>query len=90
MSHPHLPTPALFRLLAWVHWRSFLASWRKVRRESPLLLVVLAVFIVGYLGVGYWLFFTGLNFLHDFQVVGSLLSQRILFLIFAFFFASAR
>ncbi len=87
MSHPHLPTPSLFRLLAWVHWRSFLASWRKTRRESPLLLVVLAVFILGYLGVGYWLFFTGLNFLNEFQVVGTLLSQRILFLIFAFFFA---
>jgi ABC-2 type transport system permease protein len=87
MSHPHLSTPALFRLLAWVHWRSFLATWRKTRREAPLLLVVLAVFIVGYLGVGYWLFFEGLDFLHDFQVVGSLLSQRIIFLIFAFFFA---
>jgi ABC-2 type transport system permease protein len=87
MSHPHLSTLTLFRLLAWVHWRSFLATWRKTRREAPLLLVVLALFIVGYLAVGYWLFFTGLNFLHEFQIVGSLLSQRILFLIFAFFFA---
>jgi ABC-2 type transport system permease protein len=84
---PHLSTPALFRLLLWVHWRSFLARWRKTRRESPLLLIVLGLFVVSYLSVGYWLFFTGLNFLHEFQVVGSLLSQRILFLIFAFFFA---
>lgn len=87
MSDTSLPTPSLFRLLGWVHWRSFLARWRKARRESPLLLWVLAVFVLGYLGVGYWLFFRGLNFLHEFQVVGSLLSQRILFLIFAFFFA---
>lgn len=89
METPYAPlsTSALFRLLAWVHWRSFLARWRKTRKESPLLLWVLAVFIVGYLGVGYYLFFNGLNFLHEFQVVGSLLSQRILFLIFAFFFA---
>ena len=87
MSHPHLSTPALFRLLAWVHWRSFLARWHQMRRESPLLLWVLAVFVLGYLGVGYFLFFRGLNFLQEFQVVGPLLSQRILFLIFAFFFA---
>jgi ABC-2 type transport system permease protein len=86
-SAPHLPTAALFRLLGWVHWRSFLARWRQARRESPLLIGVLAAFVLGYLGVGYWLFFTGLDFLHHFQVVGSLLSQRILFLIFAFFFA---
>jgi ABC-2 type transport system permease protein len=86
---PPLPlsTLALFRLLAWVHWRSFIASFRKTRRDSPLLLFILAGFILSYLLVGYWLFFTGLNFLHNFQVVGSLLSQRILFLIFAFFFA---
>ena len=86
---PPLPlsTLALFRLLAWVHWRSFIASFRKTQRDSPLLLFILAGFILSYLLVGYWLFFTGLNFLHNFQVVGSLLSQRILFLIFAFFFA---
>ena len=86
---PALPlsTLALFRLLAWVHWRSFIASFRKTRRDSPFLLFILAAFILSYLLVGYWLFFTGLNFLHNFQVVGSLLSQRILFLIFAFFFA---
>ncbi len=84
---PPLSTLALFRLLAWVHWRSFIASFRKTRRDSPLLLFILAAFILSYLLVGYWLFFTGLNFLSNFQVVGSLLSQRILFLIFAFFFA---
>ena len=81
-----LPTPRLFRLLLWVHWRSALARFRAVQRESPLLLFVLTAFILGYLFVGYWLFHSGLHFLHHFPVVGSLLSQRILFLIFAFFF----
>ena len=81
-----LPTPQLFRLLFWVQWRSALARFRAVQRESPLLLFVLTAFILGYLCVGYWLFHSGLHFLHNFPVVGSLLSQRILFLIFAFFF----
>ena len=83
--HP-LTTPRFFRLLLWVHWRSFLARLRGIRRESPLLLVVLAGFVLGYLAVGYWLFFAGLKYLHNFPLVGSLLSQRILYLIFGFFF----
>ena len=85
--HPaELSTPRLFRLLLWVHWRSLIARLRGVRRESPLLLGLLALFVFGYLGVGYWLFRAGLSFLHSFPLVGNLLSQRILYLIFGFFF----
>src|SRR6187549_3596010 len=76
----------LFRLLLWVHWRTWLARWRGVWRKSPLLIVILAGFVAGYIALGYWLFFEGLNFLYRFPLVGSLLSQRILFLIFGFFF----
>ncbi len=81
-----LTTPHFFRLLLWVQWRSLLARLRGIRRESPLLLVVLAGFVLGYLAVGYWLFHAGLKYLHNFPLVGSLLMQRILFLIFGFFF----
>ena len=81
-----LPFLALFRLLAWLQWRAFCARLRVVRRESPLLIFVLLSFILSYLGVGYWLFHAGLSYLHHFPLVGSLLSQRILFLIFGFFF----
>ncbi len=76
----------LFRLLLWVHCRTWLARWRGVWRKSPLLIVVLATFVAGYIALGYWLFFEGLNFLYRFPLVGSLLSQRILYLIFGFFF----
>ena len=86
MDPAKLSTPRFFRLLLWVHWRSLLSRLRGVRRESPLLLGVLALFVFGYLGVGYWLFHAGLNFLHGFPLVGNLLSQRILYLIFGFFF----
>lgn len=83
---PRLSTAHLFRLLLWVHWRSWCARFRTVRKDSPLLLFVLTAFTLGYLAVGYWLFRAGLGYLHNFPLVGSLLSQRILYLIFGFFF----
>jgi len=83
---PPLGTLRMFRLLLWVHWRTWLARWRSVWRKSPALVAVLAGFVLGYLALGYWLFFEGLNFLYRFPLVGSLLSQRILYLIFGFFF----
>ena len=89
MSAPNSPpisSPRLLRLLLWVEWRSFLARVRGVRKDSPLLLFVLAGFVLGYLVIGYVLFHAGLDYLYHFPLVGSLLSQRILFLIFGFFF----
>ncbi len=83
---PPLSSVRLFRLLAWVHWRSLLARVRAARRDSPLLFFVLGAFVLGYLAVGYWLFHAGLGFLHHFPLVGALLGQRILYLIFGFFF----
>jgi len=81
-----MTSPRFFRLLLWVHWRSFLARVRGLRREAPLLPAVLGAFVLCYLAVGYWLFHAGLNYLYHFPLVGSLLSQRILYLIFGFFF----
>lgn len=64
----------------------FLAWLRGTWRESPLLVFVLAALVLGYVALGYWLFHAGLKFLYNFPLVGSLLSQRVLFLIFGFFF----
>jgi ABC-2 type transport system permease protein len=83
---PPLSTLRLFQLLAWVHCKSVCARLRISRRESPLLVFILAAFVLGYLAVGYWLFYAGLGYLHHFPLVGALLSQRILHLIFGFFF----
>ena len=85
-ASPPISTLRLLKLLLWVEWRSFLARMRTIRKESPLLLFVLGGFILGYLGVGYVLFYAGLDYLYQFPLVGALLSQRILFLIFGFFF----
>ena len=81
-----MPTLRLFRLLLWVHWRSLLARVRGLRKRSPLLPVLLVGFVVGYLLLGYFLFHQGLRFIYTFPAVGALLSQRILYLIFGFFF----
>ncbi len=80
-------TLRLFRLLLWVQWRGLLARVRGLRKRSALLPVILASFVLGYLVLGYFLFYYALNFLASFPAVGTLLSQRILFLMFGFFFA---
>ncbi len=83
------PTPGtwrLFRLMLWVHWRTFLAQMRSVRKRSPFLLAILGAFILGYLLIGYWLFQAGMSYLYTFPLVGALLSQRIVFLVFSCFF----
>ena len=81
-----MSTLRLFRLLLWVQWRSLLARVRGLRTRSPLLPFLLGTFIVGYLLLGYFLFYRGLRFVSAFPAVGALLSQRILFLVFGFFF----
>src|SRR4051812_46099735 len=73
-SMDHSPPPTfrdVFSLMLWMHWRSFLAQVRGIRRQSPLLLLVLGGFVISYLAIGYWLFRTGLNFLYHFPLVGA-------------------
>ena len=82
----HISTPKLFRLFLWMHWRAFRARMAKSQKESPLLAWILTSFVFGYLLFGFWLFQGGLNYLYKFPLVGSLLAERILFLIFGFFF----
>ncbi len=84
---PYAGTAHLFRLLFWVQLRSLRARIARIRNQSPLLLFVLGSFIAGYLFAGYWLFYMGMSKLYEFPIIGALLSQRILFLIFGFFFA---
>jgi len=79
--------PAFFRLMWFVHCGMLGARISALRRESRLMLFVLGSFIAGYLVVGFLLFYGGLNYLDQFPMVGPLLSRRVLFLTFAFFFA---
>lgn len=70
----------------WVQWRTLCARLAGGRRQSPLVSLVLSGFILGYLVLGYFIFRAGFDYLYRFPLVGTLLSQRILYMIFAFFF----
>jgi ABC-2 type transport system permease protein len=83
---PHPSTGRLLRLFAWLRWRSLSARFKKSRRESPLLIFILAGFVICYLVFGFLLFRSGLSYIYRFPLVGSLLAERILYLIFGFFF----
>jgi ABC-2 type transport system permease protein len=77
----------VLRLILWARLVTVRSELAAVRKKSRLMLAVLTAFCLGYLTVGYYMFYGGLLFLHRFPVVGSLLAQRLLYLIFGFFFA---
>lgn len=77
----------VLRLLLWARFVSARAEVAALRKKSRLMLVVLTGFCAGYLAAGYYIFHTGLVFLHRFPLVGTLLGQRLLYLVFGFFFA---
>src|ERR1041385_7321414 len=66
-----------------------ISAWRKlkgVRQQSSLLTAVISIFIASYLVVAFWLFHVGLRFIAKFPGLGSMLMERLLFLLFAFLF----
>ena len=83
---PYPKSLRLLRLFFWLHWRSFTARVAQSRRESPLLIFVFSGFVLSYLVFGFLLFREGLRYLYKFPLIGSLLAERILYLIFGFFF----
>ena len=66
-----------------------LIAWRRVKaigEQSRLLTLVIVVFIGSYLGLAFWLFKKGLWFISRFVGIGTFLTERLLFLLFAFLF----
>ncbi|HUB87090.1 MAG TPA: hypothetical protein VMB22_04305, partial [Verrucomicrobiae bacterium] len=66
-----------------------ISSWRKllaVRQQSRLLTVLITAFIGGYLAVSFWLFYRGLQFVAKFPGLGAVLTERLMFVLFAFLF----
>ncbi|HWD19507.1 MAG TPA: hypothetical protein VHB20_09515 [Verrucomicrobiae bacterium] len=79
-------TPSPLLLLARVN---ALQSWRRikaVRSTSRLLSASIGFFIVAYLSVSFVLFWKGLQFLNNFPALGSILTERLFFLLFFFLF----
>jgi len=78
-------TPPLILLLRV----SLVQTWRKlksIRRQSRRLSFLIGFFVIGYLALAFWLFQMGLGFLSSFPGLGTLLIERLLFLLFAFLF----
>src|SRR6266536_5921101 len=77
------PLALLFRVNALQAWRRVTA----IRERSRLLSSLIGFFIVGYVTLAFWLFRVGLEFvITHFPGLGSLLVERLLFLLFAFLF----
>jgi ABC-2 type transport system permease protein len=77
------PLLLLLRVNATISWRRLLA----LREQSRLLTSIIGLFIVGYLVLSFWLFYDGLRFLAKFPGLGAVLTERLMFVLFAFLFA---
>jgi ABC-2 type transport system permease protein len=76
------PLLLLLRVNATHTWRRLLG----VREQSRLLTSIIGVFVVGYLVLSFWLFYDGLRFLAKFPGLGAVLTERLMFVLFAFLF----
>jgi ABC-2 type transport system permease protein len=77
------PLWLLVRVNAISSWRKLLAT----REQSRLLTSLIGSFIVGYLVLSFWLFYRGLEFAAKFPGLGAALTERLMFVLFAFLFA---
>lgn len=67
-----------------------LLAWRRlksIRDQSRLLTAIIVLFMAGYWVLSFWLFLTGLQFVASFMALGTVLTERLLYLLFAFLFA---
>ena len=76
------PLLLLLRVNATHSWRRLLA----VRDQSRLLTSIIGMFVVGYLVLSFWLFYYALKFIAKFPGLGAVLTERLLFVLFAFLF----
>ena len=66
-----------------------LQAWRRVmafREQSRLLSALIGLFVIGYAVLAFWLFCQGLKFVANFPGLGTVLVERLMFLLFAFLF----
>jgi len=80
------PAPSPLLLLLRVNALQLWRRARAVRHQSRLLSSLIAVFIVGYAVLAFWLFRTGIGFVGSFPGLGVLLIERLIYLLFAFLF----
>lgn len=73
-------------LLRRVHTRSFLSKARGTLRNSKLMCLTIGLFLAAYLVVGYAMFRMGLDYVSGVPGVGLLLLERLIYMVFFFFF----
>ena len=83
---PAPPAPSPLFLLVRVNALTLGRRLKSIGEQSRLLTAVVSVFIVGYLVLAYWLFRVGLKFITKFPGLGTVLTERLMFLLFAFLF----
>ena len=76
------PLLLLLRVNALHAWRRVLA----VREQSRLLTGIISFFVIGYLVLAFELFFHGMKFVAKFPGLGAVLTERLLYTLFAFLF----
>lgn len=78
------PSPLwlLVRVNALHSWRRLLA----VRKQSRLLNGLISLFLAGYLFLSFELFYHGMRFIAQFPGLGAVLTERLMFVLFAFLF----
>src|SRR5579864_2246068 len=89
MSSPALASPSASSHLLLLARVNALQAWRRlksVREQSRLLTAIISLFIGGYVTVSFWLFYRGLRFIAAFPGLGSVLTERLLYLLFAILF----
>src|SRR5687768_1454390 len=78
--------PGPLRLLIATNVRQ---AWRRMLstgHQNRLLTAVIFLFVAGYFALAFWLFYRGMRFVETFPGLGTLLVERLLYLLFAFLF----
>ncbi|MEM7144363.1 MAG: hypothetical protein AAF591_04465 [Verrucomicrobiota bacterium] len=79
-------TAQQFQILARYNSRTLVSRLAELVNRSRLMTATLGLFLVGYLVIGYLLFAKGLIFIQRLPAVGTILGERILYMIFFFVF----
>jgi ABC-2 type transport system permease protein len=79
-------TAQQFRILARYNARTIFSRLLELISASRLMTATLALFLSGYLVIGYVIFAHGLVFIQRLPAVGTILGERILYMIFFFVF----
>jgi len=77
------PLLLLLRVNAIHSWRRLLS----IREQSRLLSSIITIFVLGYLILAFELFYHGMRFVAKFPGLGAVLTERLLYTLFAFLFA---